>query len=184
MATIIKHQFTITYESSIDSETGEILETKIVSKTEPKVTKTKVVSGDPKLVIDTNKYTLTSSAAAALGVEPDDKIDIKYQPIDGVTRPVIGSDLTWGTKQGNRLTKSLTVALRGAKHDELIKYGFEFNLMPHPKVDGLFILDSGKEIVREEPNEKINTDDVDLDLEGLIDHPEATEVDSKSLFQL
>lgn len=188
MSNFIKHQFTITYEQTIDTETGEIIKVEIVEKSKPVKSSRKKIDepSEPKLILEDNKYHLTSSAVELMEVQPDDKIDIKYEQRGNSSVPIIGSDTAWGTHSGNRLTKSLTVAMRGAKNEELAKHGSEFTLVPHPQKPGLFILNSPEGALEEEEmdgDENINTDDLDLSLEGLVDE-DATEVDAKSLFQL
>ena len=124
----IVEEFTITlkYQVKVDTETGEMT-TKCISRkvdksnfevTEVKPRKKTVVkneSSEPKLILESNKYQLTQAAVELMGVEPDDKIDIKYEKQGKNITPVIGSDETFGTKQGNKLTKSFTVACRGRK---------------------------------------------------------------------
>lgn len=123
----IIEEFTITlkYQVKVDTETGEMT-TKCLSrkvdksnfevvdaKPKKKSTSVKNESSEPKLILENNKYQLTQAAVDLMGVEPDDKIDIKYEKQGKNITPVIGSDETFGTKQGNKLTKSLTVACRG-----------------------------------------------------------------------
>lgn len=123
----IIEEFTITlkYQVKVDTETGEMT-TKCLSrkvdksnfevvdaKPKKKSTSVKNESSEPKLILESNKYQLTQAAVDLMGVEPDDKIDIKYEKQGKNITPVIGSDETFGTKQGNKLTKSLTVACRG-----------------------------------------------------------------------
>lgn len=125
----IIEEFTITlkYQVKVDTETGEMT-TKCLSrkvdksnfevvdaKPKKKSTSVKNESSEPKLILESNKYQLTQAAVDLMGVEPDDKIDIKYEKQGKNITPVIGSDETFGTKQGNKLTKSLTVACRGRK---------------------------------------------------------------------
>lgn len=186
----IKHRFTITYESTIETDTGEILETVIVDKTELKKTtsssskKNKVPNDSdiPTLTLEDSKYQLNAAAMQLMEVQADDRIDIKYEQ-DGTV--VIGNDEVWHTHGGNRLTKSGTVALRGSKNEELAKHGSRFTIIAHPNRPGLFILDSGEE-TKEEPqgDENVNTEDLDFNLENLVDEPDAVEIDSNSLFQL
>lgn len=192
----IVEEFTITlkYQVKVDTETGEMT-TKCISRkvdksnfevTESKPRKsasTKNESSEPKLILESNKYQLTQAAADLMGVEPDCKIDIKYEKQGKNVTPVIGTDETFGTKQGNKLTKSLTVACRGSKNEELAKFGTEFTLIPHPKKDGIFILSAGAGEVGEEEEEEIELPDIDL--QEMIDDKDAeiTEVPS-SMFQL
>ena len=203
----IIEEFTITlkYQVKVDTETGEMT-TKCISrkidtsnfevieeKSKRKTSKVKKEeSSSPLLTLEDNKYCLTQAAIDLMGVEPDCKLDIKYEKRGKETIPVIGSDEVWGTKGGNKLTKSLTVACRGSKNEELSKFGKEFTLIPHDKKDGLFILQNSITKV-EIDNEIENLQDleeeislpVDVDLQDLIDDTDANvkEVNS-SMFQL
>ena len=187
--------FTLKYEMSVDTSTGEILETKLLSKkvdTE-EATPKKSVEGSPKLVLESNKYVLTDSAMALMGVHPDDKLEIKYESSKELGKvPVIGTVEAFGLKGGNRLSKSNSVSFRGSKNEELTKYGTEFDIIPHPSKDGLFILigDSTPEIASsKDDNIVVNKSDEDLpldvDLSALVDEKDSNieEIDS-SYFQL
>ena len=203
----IIEEFTITlkYQVKVDTETGEMT-TKCISrkidksnfevveeKSKRKTSKVKKEeSSSPLLTLEDNKYCLTQAAIDLMGVEPDCKLDIKYEKRGKETIPVIGSDEVWGTKGGNKLTKSLTVACRGSKNEELSKFGQEFTLIPHEKKEGLFILQSGTAEVKidNEIEDLQNLEEeisipVDVDLQDLIDDTDANvkEVNS-SMFQL
>ena len=128
-----------------------------------------------------------------MGVEPDCKLDIKYEKRGKETVPVIGTDTAFGTKQGNKLTKSLTVACRGSKNEELSKYGIEFILVPHETKDGIFVLQNEDAKLEralddtlekpDEPEEEIGLPDIDL--QDLIDDKDATITEvSSNIFQL
>ena len=104
--------------SVVNTETGEIKSVtfKEVKKPSSKVTKAKKgESPEPTLTLEENKYCLNQTAVDLMGVEPDCKLNIKYEKRGKETVPVIGTDTAFGTKQGNKLTKSLTVACRGRK---------------------------------------------------------------------
>lgn len=202
---IITEEFTLTlqYAMKINTETGELIETKLIkrsvdkssfeiSKVSPKKTSKpkKEESSIPKLTLEDNKYYLNSAAIELMKVAPDDKIDIKYEKIGKKMVPVIGSDAVFGTKSGCRLTKSNTVSCRGSKNTELSKYGTEFTIIPHNSKEGLFIL-SNEDVTLEELDgdenislEEEDTISLDSDL-ALIDEGDAniTEIDS-SFFQL
>lgn len=184
---ISKYQFTITYEASVNTDTGEILETKIVSKTDLKPHRTKSSKPEeddeePKLYLEENKYRLNHAAIEMMGLNPDDKIDIKYEESNGNTYPIIGNDEVFQTHSGNRLTKSLTVAFRGNKNIELSKFGTTFNIVAHPTKEGLFVLEGDKtpEIKNTKENEDVQINEEDLSLEELIDDKDAqvSEIDS------
>lgn len=202
----IIEEFTITlkYQVSVDTETGEMT-TKCLSrkidknievvedKSKKRTSKVKKEeSSEPILTLEDNKYCLTQAAVDLMGVEPDCKLDIKYEKRGKETIPVIGSDEVWKTKGGNKLTKSLTVACRGSKNEELSKFGKEFTLIPHDKKEGLFILqnESTKIEIDDEIEDLQDLEEaislpVDVDLQDLIDDSDANvkEVNS-SMFQL
>lgn len=205
----IIEEFTITlkYQVKVDTETGEMT-TKCISrkvdksnfevvedKPKRKTSKfKKEESSEPTLTLEENKYCLNQAAADLMGVEPDCKLDIKYEKRGKETIPVIGTDSAFGTKQGNKLTKSLTVACRGSKNEELSKYGTEFILVPHETKDGIFLLQNEDVKLEQalddtidkgdEPEEEIDLP-MDIDLQDLIDDKDATVTEvSSSMFQL
>lgn len=182
----------LTYEMSVDTETGEILETKLIDRSVNKPAKvTKQASSketaaddekEPKLYLEDNKCRLNSAAIALIGVNSGDKLDIKYDENNGKSIPTIGTDETFGTKGGTKFNKSNTFSYRGTKNEELSKYGKEFILTPHPSKDGLFVLTSEEMAVDQlKGDENVNIDSPEgIDLEGLIDDKDAniTSIDS------
>ena len=178
---IIKQQFTITYEREIDSDTGEILKTIIVSSSDVKPEKKKKTlvkdtDTEPKAYLEDNKLRLNSLAIDLLRVKAGDRIDVQYTDI----YPVIGLSESFGNPEGGtKLTKSNTLSFRGKKFEVLSKFGTEFKVV---KSDNRFILDNGSDVkVAKEPagDENVNTDDVDFNLDDFLDD----EVKS-SMFQL
>lgn len=184
----IKETFilSLTYEMSVDTETGEVLETKLIDRSvnKPvkamKATASEVVQDndkEPKLYLEDNKCRLNSKAISLMGVSPGDKLDIKYDEGKNGSVPVIGTDEAFGTKGGNKLTKSNTIACRGSKNEELSKYGKEFVLAVHPSKAGLFVLTSEEVAVDQlvgDDNVNIDTPEgIDLNLEGLVDDEDA-----------
>lgn len=201
----IIEEFTITlkYQARVDTETGEMT-TKCISrkvdktnfevveeKSKRKTSKSKKEESTvPSLILEENKYCLNQAAITLMGVEPDCKLDIKYEKRGKETIPVIGSDESFGTHNGNKLNKSLTVACRGSKREELSKYGTEFTLVPHETKDGIFILQNKNADFEPTVSNVPETEDEielpdDIDLQDLIDDKDTTitEVDA-SMFQL
>ena len=189
----------------VDTNTGEIT-TKCIKKSIDKLVNVveakpkraskskKEESSEPTLTLEENKYFLDQAAIDLMGVEPGCKIDIKYEKRGKETIPVIGDDDTFGTKQGNKLNKNLSVACRGSKNEELSKYGTEFTLVPHETKDGIFILQNKDAKLEQALDDTIEKPDgieedvelpMDIDLQDLIDDKDATitEVES-SMFQL
>lgn len=184
----IKETFilSLTYEMSVDTETGEVLETKLIDRSvnKPvkamKATANEVVQDndkEPKLYLEDNKCRLNSKAISLMGISPGDKLDIKYDNGKNGSVPIIGTDEAFGTKGGNKLTKSNTIACRGSKNEELSKYGREFVLATHPSKAGLFVLTSEEVAVDQlvgDDNVNIDTPEgIDLNLEGLVDDKDA-----------
>lgn len=199
--TIKKETFTVklTYEMSVNADTGEILETRLIDRSidnsdlkavKPSAKKKVVQDEDkePKLILEDNKYRLNNAAVELMGLDTDSKLNIRYEQGKGGDVPVIGTSIAFGISSGNKLTKSNTVACRGHNREELVKYGEEFILVPHPSKPGLFILTS--ESVK--PEQLIGDDNVsveggededlpfDLDVKELVDDEDAniTEIDS------
>lgn len=122
----------IIFHYDVDEGTGEIkyigkdeitVDTK---KTTNKSTSSKIDSNpEPIITLTDNKLVLTQGAADLLGVNPDDKVAVKY---DKDKNPIIGSDSNFGTQTGNRLTKGLTVSYKGDKYNRLSTYGDTFKL--------------------------------------------------------
>ena len=184
----IKETFilSLTYEMSVDTETGEVLETKLIDRSVNKPVKAMKATAseavqdndkEPKLYLEDNKCRLNSKAVSLMGISPGDKLDIKYDDGKNGSVPIIGTDEAFGTKGGNKLTKSNTIACRGSKNEELSKYGKEFVLATHPSKAGLFVLTSEEVAVDQlvgDDNINIDTPEgIDLDLEGLVDDKDA-----------
>lgn len=176
----IVEEFTITlkYQVTVDTETGEMT-TKCIKRTvdktnfevsEKKTAKKKVVedNSSPQLTLEDNKYRLNTAAIELMGVSAESKIDIKYEKQGKSMIPVIGTDEAFGTRGGNRLTKSNTVACRGSKHEELVKYGNVFQIIPHDSKAGLFILKGDAQIDTLDGDENVSIDE-EIDISQLID---------------
>lgn len=176
-----------TYEQ--DDETGEVkvIDRKVVNETK-KVTSSKKIdeNPEPRLTLEDNKYVLSTAAVELLGVEPDDRIDIKFEKRNKTRVPIIGCNTAFGTQGGNRLTKSNTVSYRGKNHELLEEFGNVFSLKETDK-PGLFELVGDKPIpeVKEDENVKIEDEEVEEigrpeDLIGVTDG-DATEIDADDL---
>ena len=168
----------------INTETGETKSIKAEVKKKTSTRKKKDDDPTPKITLEDNKYSLNSAAVDLMGVEPDDRLDIKMEKQGKKLQPVIGSNEAFGTKAGNRVTKTFTVSCRGKANDELSKYGSVFTLEPHPSKDGLFIMVGDKEAPEAPPTKDENIEipedenlPMDADLEGLVeDDNEAKEI--------
>ena len=166
----------IIFHYDVNEQTGEIVyigkeevtvDTASEKKSSTKKTSTKVdANPDPIITLDPNKLILTQGAVDLLQVCPDCRIDIKYKKKDKTTVPVIGTDSAFGTKSGNKLTKTNTVSYRGAANEKLSTYGTTFTLEP-TETEGIFYLKGDKEPEETKvPDEIINIEET-LDLNSL-----------------
>ena len=146
---------------------------------EKKTAKKKVVedNSSPQLTLEDNKYRLNTAAIELMGVSAESKIDIKYEKQGKSMIPVIGTDEAFGTRGGNRLSKSNTVACRGSKHEELVKYGNIFQIIPHDSKAGLFILKGDAQIDTLDGDENVSIDE-EIDISQLIDDKDVEEINS------
>lgn len=190
---IQKFKVLFTYEQ--DDETGEVkvINREVINedlpkakKTSSKATKKADDDPEPKITLEDNKYSLNNAALELLGVEADDRIDIKFEKRGKVRIPVIGSNASFGTQGGNRLTKSGTVSYRGKNHDLLEEYGTIFTLKASDK-DGIFEMVGDKPLPEEKEDENVKIEDEEVeeigrpeDLVGLVDG-DATEANAEDL---
>lgn len=174
----------------VDEETGEVFtDERVLTDETIKVKKAstsrkkKEEDNDPtpKLTLEDTKYLLNNAAIAALGIEAGDKLDIKYQKVEGFNSkmPIIGPSKIFQTQGGNKLSKSNTVICRGTGNDRLSEFGHNFTLTAHPHNDQLFVLngDAVKEqIVPEELEIK-----EDADVDNLIDSLDSENIDKEEI---
>ncbi len=164
----------ILFHYDINEQTGEI---KYIGKEEIKVdtasTKRSVnksntkVESEPIITLESNKLVLTQGAVDLLQICEDCRVDIKYKKKNKKAVPIIGTDSAFGTKGGNKLTKSNTVSYRGAANEKLSAYGTTFKLEPTEDV-GIYYLvgDKVQEETTDIPEEIINIED-ELDIKPL-----------------
>ena len=120
-------------------------------------------NGEAKLQLLDNKYELNGSAINLLGINVGDRVDIKYQMVDGIKYPIIGSSNAWKSASGNKLTKSSTVSYRGIANQMLAEYGDEFTFSEWKNHEGLYVLIGNKEIIQDE-NIELPDDEPEVDL--------------------
>ena len=185
-------QFKVLFTYEQDDETGEVkvINREVINEDLPKAKKTSSSkksakkadeNPNPELILEDNKYVLNSAAVELLGVEVDDRIDIKMEKQGKIRVPVIGCNTAFGTQGGNRLTKSNTVSYRGKNHDLLAEYGTVFSFKETDK-EGIYQLIGDKPLPEEKEDENVQIVDEDVaeigrpeDLDGIVDG-DATEV--------
>lgn len=183
---IVKMMITFDY----DPETNEYkpLKQEIVKDKVQKVTKAEEAedSAEPQITLETNKYVLNKAAATLMGVEWENRLDIKYQPVEkgGMMFPIIGTDTAWKTKSGNKLTKSLTVSCRGNANELLAKYGDTFTVTPWKGHEGLFVMIGNKDRSEEEPTIKDDNISIKEDENPVEDLPLDTEIDDEEAYKI
>ena len=126
---------------------------------------------EPLITLEANKLVLTQGAVDALNPCEDCRIDIKYKKKDKKLVPVIGTDAAFGTKAGNKLTKTNTVSYRGAANDKLAAYGTVFRLEPTEE-DGIFYMIGDKNPIEPEVPKEL------VDIESELDIPSLDDLDN------
>lgn len=183
---IVKMMITFDY----DPETNEYkpLKQEIVKDKVQKITKAEEAedSAEPQITLEANKYVLNKAAAILMGVEWENRLDIKYQPVEkgGMMFPIIGTDTAWKTKSGNKLTKSLTVSCRGNANELLSKYGDTFTVTPWKGHEGLFVMIGNKDRSEEEPTIKDDNISIKEDENQVEDLPLDTELDNEEAYKI
>lgn len=127
-------------------------------------------NAEPLITLDSNKLILTTGAVQTMNICADCRVDIKYKKKDKVAVPVIGTDAAFGTKGGNKLTKTNTVSFRGAANDKLSEYGTTFKLEPSED-EGIFYL------VGDKMNLPIPEDAIDIESELDMDALEELDIE-------
>lgn len=171
----------ILFHYNVDENTGEItfigkeeitVDTATSTKRQAKPIKVEA-NIEPLITLDSNKLVLTTGAVDMMKICPDCRVDIKYKKKDKVSVPVIGTDTAFGTKGGNKLTKTNTVSFRGSANDKLAEYGSVFKLEPSED-EGIFYLIGNK------MNKPIEDEAIDIEGELDLDSLEELDIDDSS----
>ena len=174
----------IIFHYNVDENTGEMtyigkneITVDTAAPTKRQATKVSKIeeNDDPLITLDSNKLILTTGAVKLMNVCADCRLDIKYKKKDKTSVPVIGTDAAFGTKGGNKLTKTNTISFRGSANDKLAEFGTTFKLEPSED-EGIFYL-IGDKIINPIPDVAIDIES-ELDIDAL----EALDIDeSKDL---
>lgn len=168
----------ILFHYDVNEQTGEItfigkeeIAVDTITSTKRQAVKASKVesNAEPLITLDSNKLILTTGAVDLMKICADCRIDIKYKKKDKVSMPVIGTDAAFGTKGGNKLTKTNTVSFRGSANEKLSEFGTTFKLEPSED-EGIFYLIGNK------MTNSIPEDDV-VDIEGELDLDALEELD-------
>lgn len=172
----------ILFHYNVDEKTGEITyigkeEISVDTSTKRQASKVSAIeeNKDPLITLDSNKLILTAGAVDMMKICPDCRIDIKYKKKDKTSVPVIGTDEAFGTKGGNKLTKSNTVSFRGSANEKLAEFGTTFRIEPSDD-KGIFFLIGDK--MNQPTQEDVVDIESELDLESLetLDIDESTDL--------
>ena len=171
----------ILFHYNVDENTGEItfigkeeitVDTATSTKRQAKPVKVEA-NIEPLITLDSNKLVLTTGAVDMMKICPDCRVDIKYKKKDKVSVPVIGTDAAFGTKGGNKLTKTNTVSFRGSANDKLAEYGSVFKLEPSEN-EGIFYL------IGDKMNKSVEDEAIDIEGELDLDSLEELDIDDSS----
>lgn len=171
----------ILFHYNVDENTGEItfigkeeitVDTATSTKRQAKPVKVEA-NIEPLITLDSNKLILTTGAVDMMKICPDCRVDIKYKKKDKVSVPVIGTDAAFGTKGGNKLTKTNTVSFRGSANEKLAEYGSVFKLEPSED-EGIFYL------IGDKMNKPVEDEAIDIEGELDLDSLEELDIDDSS----
>jgi hypothetical protein len=171
----------ILFHYNVDENTGEItfigkeeitVDTATSTKRQAKPVKVEA-NIEPLITLDSNKLVLTTGAVDMMKICPDCRVDIKYKKKDKVSVPVIGTDAAFGTKGGNKLTKTNTVSFRGSANEKLAEYGSVFKLEPSED-EGIFYL------IGDKMNKSVEDEAIDIEGELDLDSLEELDIDDSS----
>lgn len=171
----------ILFHYNVDENTGEItfigkeeitVDTATSTKRQAKPVKVEA-NIEPLITLDSNKLVLTTGAVDMMKICPDCRVDIKYKKKDKVSVPVIGTDAAFGTKGGNKLTKTNTISFRGSANEKLAEYGSVFKLEPSED-EGIFYL------IGDKMNKPVEDEAIDIEGELDLDSLEELDIDDSS----
>lgn len=128
-------------------------------------------STEPLIIREDNKLVFNTAAINLFGLEADDRVSLQFDKNGKVITPIVGKDEDMGRKDGNRFTKSGTVACRGKANEMLAKYGTTFYLYEHPNRKNIYYLRDEKvesTIIEDDNNieipEEVEIDELPLDI--------------------
>lgn len=163
----------ILFHYDVNEQTGEIKfigkeEITVDTSVKKQVSKVNKIeeNSEPLITLDSNKLILTTGAVDLMQICSDCRVDIKYKKKNKVSVPVIGTDEAFGTKGGNKLTKTNTISFRGASNEKLSEFGTTFKLEPSED-KGIFYM-IGDKISDPIPEDSIDIES-ELDIDALDD---------------
>ncbi len=171
----------ILFHYDVNEQTGEIKfigkeEITVDTSVKKQVSKVNKVeeNSEPLITLDSNKLILTTGAVDLMQICSDCRVDIKYKKKNKVSVPVIGTDEAFGTKGGNKLTKTNTISFRGASNEKLSEFGTTFKLEPSED-KGIFYM------IGDKISDPIPEDSIDIESELDIDSLDDINIDDDSV---
>ena len=171
----------ILFHYDVNEQTGEIKfigkeEITVDTSVKKQVSKVNKIeeNSEPLITLDSNKLILTTGAVDLMQICSDCRVDIKYKKKNKVSVPVIGTDEAFGTKGGNKLTKTNTISFRGASNEKLSEFGTTFKLEPSED-KGIFYM------IGDKISDPIPEDSIDIESELDIDALDDINIDDDSI---
>lgn len=171
----------ILFHYDVNEQTGEIKfigkeEITVDTSVKKQVSKVNKIeeNSEPLITLDSNKLILTTGAVDLMQICSDCRVDIKYKKKNKVSVPVIGTDEAFGTKGGNKLTKTNTISFRGASNEKLSEFGTTFKLEPSED-KGIFYM------IGDKISDPIPEDSIDIESELDIDALDDINIDDDSV---
>lgn len=178
-------QITVTFD--FNSETEEVSNVKVVNSSEKKKSTTTKkakdivteTASDAIITLEANKLVFNSKAVADMGIEYEDRIIIKWEKDGKKMIPIVGTDLAFDEEgNGNKVTKTNSIAYKGKANAVLAELGSEFTIEPHR--EGIWKLVATAEGVVNSDNvtlEEVIEQAEDIDPELIVEGDDETEID-------
>ena len=99
--------YSFVYEQTVDTETGEIINSKLLDKKVVVSEKPDPEDKTPRVTLESNKVVFNNSAIQLIGVKPGTLMDIKYKVNNGTTVPVLGTAEAFNVEGGNKVELSI-----------------------------------------------------------------------------
>lgn len=153
-------------------------------KTTRSTTKEKEITLEDEALISLQetKLQLNNKAVADMGIVYGDRLIIKYEKLnkkDKKAVPIIGKDIDWNSEgNGNKITKTNSIAYKGKNNTFLAQHGTEFTIEPYK--DSLWIMVSKNPI--QSTYEEVVEEAEETDLDIYVDDNDNDEI-SEMLFK-
>jgi uncharacterized protein YabE (DUF348 family) len=129
-------------------------------RTSRKKTTPPVLEKEAIITREDNRLVFNNKAFADMELSSDNRIILKYEKLDNIRVPIIGTDTAFGEEGGgNKVTKNQTISYRGKVNTILAEYGTTFTIESYK--NNLWKLISDNIQLQEQPMEDMIPQQID-----------------------